>query len=387
VEEDAMKALAITLAKRSWVTGVWTFLEVTKRVLEREGIDYLLPDHWLNRREPRRPLRALVKAYSWLTGTSREINIRRMLIGPALSGIARRESRFHNPDVLHIQGSLAAGLILDFLAEERVPWVLHLHSIDSELIRAEGLEDDHPLVIFSDYLLKKSIKSAPVACAVSWNLRERLAALGADVSRIRVVHNTILVPELPQLPPREPYVFLPARLSPEKGVDVALSAWEEVEKRNPRVWLCIAGTGPQEGALRRFVQDRGLRNVRFLGMLSFEETMAWAAGALLLLQPTVPRGGFREAFGMTALEAMVLGVPVVSSDTGAGPEVLGDAGIHVPPFDAEAMSNAIARLLADEGLRRELGQRGLERARELFGPETYAKKMSEAFSDAIEGFR
>jgi glycosyltransferase involved in cell wall biosynthesis len=130
-----------------------------------------------------------------------------------------------------------------------------------------------------------------------------------------------------------------------------------------------------------------LRNVRFLGMLSFEETMAWAAGALLLLQPTVPRGGFREAFGMTALEAMVLGVPVVSSDTGAGPEVLGDAGIHVPPFDAEAMSNAIARLLADEGLRRELGQRGLERARGLFGPETYAKKMSEAFSDAIEGFR
>ncbi len=378
-----MKVMALTMAKRNWVTGIWTFLEITKRALEPVGIEYRIPDHWLNHRQPRRPLRALIKTLSWLAGAPYEINIRKKLIGPALSGIARRESRSYNPDVLHIQGSLAAGLILDFLAEERVPWVLHLHSIDSELIRAEGLAPDHPLVIFSDHLLRKSIAAAPVACAISNNLLERIRALGIDVSGVRVVHNPIFVPELPPVEAEGPYVFLPARLTPEKGVDLAIEAWNLVEKDLPGVYFYIAGTGPMELALTELVQGRGLRNVRFLGNLPWEKTMAFASGAALVLHTTVPRGGVREGLGMTILEAMALGVPVVSTDTGGAVEALGDAGIFVPPFDSEALASAILRLLRDEPLRRDLGQKGAGRAREVFSPELYASKMKDAFRDAM----
>jgi glycosyltransferase involved in cell wall biosynthesis len=384
VELPEMKVMAVTLAKRDWVTGIWTFLELTRRALEAVGIEYRVPDHWLNHRDPRRPLRALVKALSWIAGSSYDINVRRRLVGPALSGIVRRESRSWCSDALHIQGSLAAGLILDFLAEERVPWVLHLHSIDSELVRAEGFPDDHPLVVFSDHLLRKSIRQAPVACAVSGNLLERIRALGIDASRVRVVHNPVIVPELPEAHQADPYVFLPARLTPWKGVDIAISVWENIEKEFPGLYLYIAGSGSEEMALRGLVQERGLKNIVFLGILSWEETMAWAAGATLLLHPTVPRGGAKEAFGMTVLEAMVLGVPVVSSDTGGAVEVLGDAGIFVPPFDTEAMALAILRLLRDEALRHELGQKGSQRAREMFSPELYAGKMAGAFRDAME---
>lgn len=378
-----MKVIAATLANRNWVTGIWTFLELTRKALETVGIEYLVPDHWLNHRQPRRPLRAIVKALSWFAGSSYEINFRRRLVGPAFSGIMRRESRFYNPDVLHIQGSLTAGLILDFLADERVPWVLHLHSIDSELMRAEGLPADHPLIVFSDHLLKKSIRQAPVACAVSNNLLERIRAVGIDVSRVRVIHNPVLVPDLPPASRVDPYVFLPARLTAEKGVDLAISAWELVEKEFPGVWLYIAGTGPMEPALRELAHERGLKRVKFLGRLPWEETMALAGGALLVLHPTVPRGGTREGLGMTILEAMALGKPVLTSDTGGATEALGDAGVFVPPFDTEAMALAIIRLLRDEPLRHELGQKGVQRAKELFSPDLYAEKMREAFRDAM----
>ncbi|MEO0140569.1 MAG: glycosyltransferase family 4 protein [candidate division WOR-3 bacterium] len=378
-----MKVLAITLAKKDWVTGVWTFLEITRKALEAEGIQYVIPDHWLNHREPRRPLRAIVKALSWFAGTPYEIDMRRRLTGPALAGITRRLSRFHNPDVLHIQGSLAAGLILDFLRAERVPWVLHLHSVDSELIRAEGIPPDHPLVIFSDHLLRKSIREAPVTCAVSHNLRDRIAALGIDVSRVRVVHNPIIVPELPDVPRTGPYIFLSARLTPWKGVDLAISAWERVEKELPEVFLYIAGSGPEEPSLRNLIKERDLKRVVFLGMLSWEEAMSWASKALLVLNPSVPRGGARESLPFSVLEGMALGVPVISSDTGGAKEALGDAGILIPPFDTEAMADAMIRLIKDEALRRELGQKGIRRAKEVFGPELYARRMRDAFASAI----
>ncbi len=378
-----MKVMAVTLAKKNWVTGIWTFLELTRRALEPVGIDYRVPDHWLNHRQPRRPLRALVRVLSWFAGTPYEIDIRRRVVGPALSGITRRESRSYNPDVLHIQGGLAAGLILGFLDEERVPWVLHLHSIDSELMKAEGVAPDHPLVIFSDHLLRKSIASAPVACAISNDLLERIRNMGIDVSGVRVVHNPVIIPELPEAPDPGPYVFLPARLSREKGVDIAISAWHVVEREFPDLSLIIAGAGPEEPALRGMVQETGLKSVRFLGRLSWEETLAWTRGALVLLHTTVPRGGAREGLGMTVLEAMALGVPVVSTDRGGAAEALGDAGVFVPPFDTEALASATIRLIRDRDLRRDLGQKGAQRAREMFGPEIYASKMKKAFADAI----
>lgn len=383
MELPEMKAMAVTLARKDWVSGIWTFLELSRRALEPVGIEYRVPDHWLNHRQPRRPLRALVRALSWFAGTAYEIDIRRRLIGPALSGIVRRESRSYNPDVLHIQGSLAAGLILDFLAEERVPWVLHLHSIDSELIKAEGIASDHPLVIFSDHLLRKSIASAPVACAISNDLLERIRNMGIDVSRVRVVHNPVIIPELPETPDPGPYVFLPGRLSREKGVDMAISAWQVVERESPGVSLIIAGVGPEEPALREMVQETGLKGVRFLGRLSWEETLSWTRGALALLHTTVPRGGTKEGLGMTVLEAMALGIPVISTDMGGAAEALGDAGLFVPPFDTEALAIATVRLIRDHDLRRDLGQRGVLRAREMFNPEIHASKMKKVFTDAI----
>jgi glycosyltransferase involved in cell wall biosynthesis len=72
---------------------------------------------------------------------------------------------------------------------------------------------------------------------------------------------------------------------------------------------------------------------------------------------------FAEGFGMPPLEALASGTPVITSDSTAIPEVVGDAGLLIDPTDAGALQAAIERLLANPALRAELVQRGLERAK------------------------
>ena len=70
-----------------------------------------------------------------------------------------------------------------------------------------------------------------------------------------------------------------------------------------------------------------------------------------------------EGFNMPVLEAMACGTPVLTSNSSALPEVVGDAGVLVDPSSEQDISSALARLLEDEPFRRELGERALERSR------------------------
>ena len=90
-----------------------------------------------------------------------------------------------------------------------------------------------------------------------------------------------------------------------------------------------------------------------------------------------------EGFGLPAGEAMACGVPVVSTDGGALPEVVGDAGLLVPVRDAPALSEAISRLLNDAILREELGARGRRRMLEKFCWRVTATRMTEYYNQVL----
>ena len=91
---------------------------------------------------------------------------------------------------------------------------------------------------------------------------------------------------------------------------------------------------------------------------------------------------FEEGFGMPALEAMTVGLPVVASNRGALPEVVGDAGLLIAPDDTAGFADAMERLLADEGLARRCAERGIERAR-AFSWTARAARRLEASARAI----
>ena len=94
-----------------------------------------------------------------------------------------------------------------------------------------------------------------------------------------------------------------------------------------------------------------------------------------------------EGFGLPAGEAMACGVPVVSTTGGALPEVVGDAGVLVPPGDHQALAAAILELLEDADKADALGQKGYRRIQEHFTWKKAAQKTVDAYREVIRDYR
>ena len=107
----------------------------------------------------------------------------------------------------------------------------------------------------------------------------------------------------------------------------------------------------------------------------------------MLVQPSLTRRNWKEQFGRAVMEAMACGIPVVGSDSGEIPHVVGDAGIIVREADPLALRAALARLLGDPDLRRELGQRGRARVSECFTNQRIAEQTVRVYRAALEAAR
>jgi glycosyltransferase involved in cell wall biosynthesis len=146
------------------------------------------------------------------------------------------------------------------------------------------------------------------------------------------------------------------RLVPEKGVDVLLKAAALAGVR-----VRLGGRGPQEPELKALAARLGA-DAEFLGFVPFERRMRFYRGLHALALPSLPTRRWEEQFGRVLAEAMACGVPCVGSDSGAIPEVLGDAGLVSPAGDAPALAACLARLRDERGLAARLARRGRSRS-------------------------
>ena len=176
------------------------------------------------------------------------------------------------------------------------------------------------------------------------------------------------------------YVLFCGTLEPRKNLGVLLDAYELLAAGGKRLPpLVIAGkTTEQSGPwLERIARPPLSHSVRYVGYVNPEKRRELYEGAKLLVQPS-----FEEGFGLPVLEAMTVGVPVVASNRGALPEVLGDAGRLVDAEDVAGFAEAIDTMINDPVAATSATTRGLERAR-LFSWDRTALTMLSAYKAAM----
>ncbi|MHB0976079.1 MAG: glycosyltransferase [Candidatus Aquicultorales bacterium] len=181
----------------------------------------------------------------------------------------------------------------------------------------------------------------------------------------------------------ERLVFFLGRLIYYKGVEYLISAMKEVQGK-----LLIGGEGPLEVALKEFAQNLRIRDkVVFLGSIPEEERAAYYKACDVFVLPSIAPS---EAYGLCQIEAHMSGKPVVSTNLPTGVPFVnkdGVTGYVVPPADDKALAEAITKLLDDDALRSEMGERAKERALSEFTASTMVGKIFELYEEVLKGGR
>ena len=200
---------------------------------------------------------------------------------------------------------------------------------------------------------------------------EIVRLLGVPLERIDVVPHGVEHERFHPLPTGQVEAFrrekgLPKRfvlfvgtLEPRKNLKALIEAFVRTEAMREGVrLLVVGGKGWYYQEILKLVEDLDLTDaVCFAGFVPAAELPLWYNAATIFVYPSL-----YEGFGMPLLEAMACGTPVIGSDASCLPEVVGDAGLLVPPDDVEGLAARMKRLLADADLRADLSQRGRVRA-------------------------
>ena len=174
-----------------------------------------------------------------------------------------------------------------------------------------------------------------------------------------------------------PVIGFVGRFVPEKGIRVLMSALERVSEP----WrILFLGGGVMEREIRRWASEGREDRVR-IATLRHAEVPAYLNAVDLLCAPSETTARWAEQFGRMLVEAFACGIPVIGSDSGEIPHVVGDAGLIAREKDVAAWAGAVSQLLGDPVRMRELGQRGLERARREYAWPVVARAYLDFFDE------
>ncbi len=237
--------------------------------------------------------------------------------------------------------------------------------------------------ILARYLLMRADGVRVVSERIKKSLiREGLAKAPITVLPIRPELEEFLKVDHDRAPHEYKRFLIASRFSKEKNIPLMVRAFRRAQERNPRMSLTIAGRGGEADLIQRTVKVHRVEHVTFLPWITdmphqYSETDVFLLGSL------------HEAYGLTLIEALASGVPVITTDVGCVGELVrdGEHGIVVPVNDEDAYVDALVRMSTDTAFREACGNAGRllgQRLRETT-PESYAKKWVAAHSCRLEG--
>jgi glycosyltransferase involved in cell wall biosynthesis len=335
------------------------------------------------------------------TGASLALSPWNPLAAQELRRVAERE----RPDVAHVHNTWYAlsPSVLAALAAAAVPVVVTLHNYRFMCANAQLFRDGRPCEecvgshpwhgVRHRCYRGSALASAPAAATIALNSRRRtwerhvtlflamtefaksrFVAAGLPRERILVKPNPVRDPGPRLTPPQASRtVLFVGRLSKEKGPEVLIDAMTGLE--NLDLDLLVIGTGPQHGELQRRAGPR----VRFAGHLSPEQVGIELRRARALVFPSI----CYETFGMSVAEAMAAGLPVIASDLGGTPAIVGDrAGRLVAPGNLAAWRQAL-RDLTDASFIHRAGAAARRRWERHFSPSAVLPQLEQAYDWAL----
>ena len=354
-------------------------LDPRVRLIELPSLD--LFEHGLLSLRPRH-LRSLTDMIEWtskLTGGFAEP----YTFGRRAVKYMRQHGRDY--DLIHDNQSLSYGMLE--LQSMGLPLVTTVHHpITSDLrIALQAARNPWERLLIRRWhtflgMQKKVVRQLHNVVTVSDCSRQDIARdFGLQPSSISLVHNGIDTGVFRPLPDvqRNPRRLMATASAdaPLKGLRYLLLAFARLLRRDPELELLLVSKPQPGGKTEKLIARLNLGDrVRFVSGISTEQMVRYYAEASVAVVPSI-----YEGFGLPAGEAMACGLPVVSTDGGALPEVVGDAGVIVPTRDAEALAGAVAALLDDEERRRALGAAARERILDKFCWQVCAQQMSEYY--------
>ncbi len=296
-------------------------------------------------------------------------------------------------DVLHASNWDLQALCLPYL--RMYPFVLMLVSPLVEVIETQGWDttDDLELAVALD---RHQIEQADLLCAPSRGILPAYQKhMRIDFGRLPPVRTVALGTSPTLRPPRRPApadrrrLLFVGRLEHRKGAHMLLEVLPELLALHAD-WQCdlvgavdVPGHGGRrmmERFLARHADAPWIERVRFHGAVSDEVLNEFYERCDVFVAPSL-----FESFGLTLVEAMQFGKPVVAARTSGVPEVVSDGidGLLVAPGDAPALAAALGRLMSDRALRERLGQAGRRAVMERLNHVAMAERMVAIYLEAI----
>jgi glycosyltransferase involved in cell wall biosynthesis len=337
----------------------------------RPGIELtvLVPSAWPEGGQPVRPVADAATPYRIIRSRPVFRGVHALHFYPLLPYYLAR----HRPDLLHI---------------EEEPW--NVVTVQAALL---GKLLGARVVFFTWENVRRSYPF-PLGAFLRMVLRLSDGAIAGsetahDLLRLRGFDKSIHV--LPQYgvdaPPRCPatsthgrfVVGFAGRLVPQKGLDSLLDALVGLP---PSVHLLVVGDGPHRGAIVERARRLGLEGrVEMAGAVSHAEIGPYLSRMSVLVLPSLTTARWKEQFGRVLIEAMALGVPVIGSDSGEIPWVIGDAGLVFPEGNSAVLRERLRALFHDEQLSRELAERGRARVASHFTNDVLAEQTHAIYGD------
>ena len=208
-------------------------------------------------------------------------------------------------------------------------------------------------------------------------------AFKVDPAHVCVVHNGVDTEEFRPIPriPRDPFHLITTASAdqPLKGTQHLIPAFASLRQEFPSLQLTFIGQPKSGGDTQKLIDQLGVGDaITFRHGITTQQIVELYARATLAVVPSE-----YEGFGLPAAEAMACAVPLISTDGGALPEVVGEAGIIVPKADPQALANAIAALLRDSDRRQELAAAGRLRMQTFFSWENVAEELTSYYQQVI----